>query len=121
MSDLTEFLLARVGEDEAVAWLVAAQQGDRPDTNDGYHWHDEYDLLHIAPARVLADCEAKRRIVGLHARIDTSLYGYPGGDQIKATCHACRSTTLDNWPCPTLRLLAQPYADHPDFDERWRL
>jgi len=55
---------------------------------------------HIArhdPARVLAECEAKRRIV--------EYCSYELGDEYERF--------------PVLDLLAQPYADHPDFDPAW--
>lgn len=67
---------------------------------------------HIArhdPARVLAECEAKRAIVELHADA--------GG------CTTCTDGDylglVDDWPCETLRLLTRPYVDHPDYREEW--
>jgi hypothetical protein len=78
--NLTEFLLARIAEDE----------GSPPTCS-----------------RVLADCEAKRRIVERHrSKPDT------GGWY----CAGCG----DDWPCEDLRDLASVYADHPDYDEAWR-
>lgn len=80
---------------------------------------------HIArhdPARILADVAAKRRIVELHA--------HGGGDKP----HECprwqwrdpdypddpaETTTGYVSECPTLRLLAEVYADHPDYREEW--
>lgn len=50
------------------------------------------------PARVLAECEAKRRIVARHDRDDSTSFGQP---------------------CQTLRLLALPYADHSDYRPEW--
>ena len=56
---LTEFLLARIAEDEAGAqqWFesVRAHGGIIDDT-----------YGHFGPSRVLAECEAKRAIVELH-------------------------------------------------------
>lgn len=68
---------------------------------------------HIArhdPARVLREVEAKRRILEHHS--ESTL---PNGIHL-GTCMTC-----DNWemPCPTLRLLADPYSDHPDFRSEW--
>jgi hypothetical protein len=74
---LTDFLLARVTESEAIA-LGAGPHRDRS----------------------LAECWAQRHLVHLHEE--------PG--------HGCP----DSYPCTTLRIMALPYAHHPDFDERWR-
>lgn len=52
-------------------------------------------------ARVLAECEAKRRIV---ARCEAVGVGFPSYALAEAVlCH-----------------LAEPYTDHPDYDEAWR-
>ena len=85
---LTEFLLARIAEDERRVGFV---RGFIPDEGD----QGEY----INPARVLAECEAKRRIVE-HCDFD-HLARSPGDPYV-------------------LRLLALPYADHPDYREEWR-
>lgn len=141
---LTDFLLARIAEDEATAH--AAIQPDRP----GQRWRwfnpetdvpcrldGEYEavslrtveefkvphsvvgalpafiirdtesdsdntgaLRHIArwdPSRVLAECEAKRRIVSMGSEwLDED----SGGELLK--------------------LLALPYAYHPDYQQEWR-
>ena len=130
---LPEFLLARIAEDEAVArmcvemfptpweitdrgWRVRIYAADVP-TEDMFsddpdatsvrnpvvmevepdrhiedpRWLSER-VEHIArhdPARVLADCEARRQLV---------------------------EAMGDDW---VTRVLALPYADHPDFDESW--
>ena len=94
MSDLTAFLRARIGEDEA--WANAAllrrfapipQAMERPDTVE----------------RVLADVQAKRAIVEDRAHLDTLRPG------------AVRAHS--EWVC---RVLAAVYADHPDYREEWR-
>jgi hypothetical protein len=80
MSDpltLTDFLLARIADLEAMA---------RAELNEG--WEDI----------VLAECEAKRRIVECATNMHTS---GPDWDE------ACR-------------FLALPYADHPDYREEWK-
>lgn len=108
---LAEFLLARIAEDEAVARRGYGIR-DGLATVD----FDEYgDVLVIGTERVLAECEAKRRIVELH----DSFYG---------VCQACIGSPPRVgdvvkpalWPCTTLRLLALPFADHPDYREEWR-
>jgi hypothetical protein len=85
---LTEFLLARIANDERDA---------RQRIQMGEGRISAYKVP--PPARIHAECEAKRRIVGLHP------------------CDNC-GAAFD--PCETLRLLALPYADHPDYREEWR-
>jgi hypothetical protein len=102
---LVEFLLARIAEDEHVArhgrgCIVA-------DSPVGPYVAYDFD-------RVLAECEAKRRIVALHANL---LASYRGGDHL-AKCATCSDDVAD-WPCPTLRHLALPYADHSDYQPEW--
>jgi len=118
---LIEFLTARLDEDELVARSCATE---RWTVKDG--WHDGLDMevlsstypaciepeeaTHTArhdPARVLAEVEAKRRIVDAaqrnpHAPWDAYAIG------------------RDDLGRRALRALALPYADHPDFDEGWR-
>ena len=84
---LTEFLLARITEDEN----KARECEEWPDCF-ACPTHETFNT-----ARVLAECAAKRRIVEHHAP-------YAGGSGR-----------------PTLLLLALPYADHPDYDETWRV
>jgi len=68
------------------------------------------------PARVLAEVDAKQRIIGLHSY---------------ATGHSCSITdetgyelnyadVAANDACTTLCLLALPYSDHPDYREEWK-
>jgi hypothetical protein len=108
---LVDFLLARITEDEAAVtepnWWT---HGETP-------WKIEdlgelTTILAVDPRRVLAECEAKRRIVDMH-----------GPD------HDCQMPSRYNQvlrhagngfrPCPTLRALAIPYAGHPDCREEW--
>lgn len=111
---ITEFLLARIAEDEAVAvaaepheeWISVGKIEDGGmDTADGEH------VARWSPARVMAECKAKRRIVDEH--------GDDGG--FCATCHDYYEHDGIRHPCPTLLALAQPYADHPDYDPAWSL
>ncbi len=90
------------------------------------------DVRHVAqwdPARVLAEVEAKRRIVDLHSGGLDSL-GRPLTvhiDQDVPEQPACLGCNFDNDEeyryavdeCPTKRLLALPYRDHPDYDPAW--
>jgi len=128
---LTDFLLARIGEDEAVAqaavgtavfdrqtgkWSfesVRTQFGEFPIvfalTESGAKtqaadlssaWEQQERGAHIArhdPARVLAECEAKRRIV------------------------AWMSDWQNDVAIEGLRILALPYATHDLFQEEWNV
>jgi len=130
---IVEFLLARIARDEA---LAEAAIDDHP------HWlamgHDLYQyeggvssgylavdrrapqgVEHIAnwdPARVLAECQAKRAIIeladeasGLDASVDLD--------------RAVGPRDFDAEPYVgdvILRQLAAVYADHPDYQPEWR-
>lgn len=91
---LTEFLLARMAEDEAD---VAATT--HPDQQFGTPWHWR------SRARVLAQCAAHRRIV---ERL-TCPEAPDCGD------HDCMTIDEDR------RLLASVYADHPGWRDEWKL
>src|SRR5690349_18172093 len=93
--EIAEFLLARIAEDEAGA-REAQGIGD-----DGMCWY--------CGTRVLAECEAKRLLVGLHRPGE---WGYPGEHDL--VCMSCSAggeyspSQFDgpgeyhDWPCPTL-------------------
>lgn len=98
---LTEFLLARIEDRERLA--------------DEVHIDDCSCLLRPTPfpcdcgepARVLAECEAKRQIVAMQAENDD--VRHEPGFHYKAQM-------IEG----ILRTLALPYADHPDYNARWR-
>ena len=132
MDDLLAFLRQALDDDERVAQAVQHSRPGpwavRPDSagvreiysvsRDEEHggdsnvmpdaWHDEA-ARHIArwdPARVLAEVEAKRRILSsytLFATDDPPVGTYASGLRDAIT------------------LLAQPYADRPGFPEEWRV
>ena len=87
---LTDFLLARIAEDEAVARSLT------------YNWSDPQESLR---RRFIADVEAKRRIVEEH-------------DRHRGECD--RDYQFGDQPCETLRALASVYSDHPDYREEWK-
>lgn len=107
MSELAEFLLARIGEDEAEAGYESDDHS--PVTNGGIEYTTAgwggNPVLAIHPARVLAECAALRAIVEEHACCPEE--GFPDDD-----CPHCPKV---------LRLLAQPYAGHPGFRDEWRV
>lgn len=117
----TEYLLARIVEDEAgasshhrVLCMRTACDGE------GCIWgadeQEEMERQRVCtcgyPARVLAGCEANRRIVELHSDNNGS-------------CSTCTDSDYaglvdDDWPCDTLRALASIWADRPDFPAELR-
>ena len=144
MTTITEFLTARWDEDEAVAreatdgpWAVRPN-GDSPwvirdgrpevwlaitssDPGAPRAANADHIALHD-PTRVLADIAAKRAIVGLHPA--TGWRGRKGREKLCETCgdpDGWDQAEPVDWPCPTLRTLAQPYAEHPDYDPDWRV
>ena len=96
MTTLADFLLARIAEDEAVARRIAAVGSCEP----AYH-----------PARVLAECAAKRAIVEKAQRADEAF-----GRQINPATSAASFALTE-----VLCRLAAPYADHPDYDPAWKV
>jgi hypothetical protein len=168
---LTEFLLARIAEDEEVArdaspggWSfpgiesvaggtlydatrrIADVVYEQPEDHDGrivrHLLVPEADVngAHIArhdPARVLAECEAKRRIVEWHENWPVLVRTEPKMETDPADIrgYTMRMTQQIQWQTereyfrrfgeappsgPILRLLAAVYADHPDYREEWR-
>lgn len=126
---LVDFLLARIAEDEDAARVATGKRWhgqacevrtlprDTERATEPYWFqicsmfHDNHfrDALHIArwdPARVLAECAAKRWIVEGLAGIDL-LVGLNPSLPVLAR----------EW----LQSLAAPYADHPDYRKEWRL
>jgi len=59
------------------------------------------------PERVLAEVEAKRRMLDLHQSTAGQHPDFCGHD-------------MHELPCPTVRLLALPYAGHEGYREEWR-
>lgn len=139
---ITEFLLARIEEDEAVA-RAAIRSGDgswtageQPDPDgdvydpcgvygDDLHiydegGHDENHAEHIArhdPARVLAECAAKRAIIA-QADEATGLDMSVDNDRLIGS----RDEVMDPYCGDViLRVLAAVYASHPDFEQGWAL
>jgi len=147
MSDLIDFLRARLDEDEEAArlaetvdpspWYEDVSEGTYTNQRDGLDgvglvraadnvglWDREQSCTlsmagvaatHIArhdPARALREVAAKRRLIEAHHRSGQ-------------TCPRCSLGTEDGQvvfeldPCETLRLLALPYVDHPDYQPEW--
>jgi hypothetical protein len=109
--DIAEFLLARIAEDEAEVKFVVESSGWMLDVHEDPS-DETPPVLTISTARVLAECEAKRRVVKEHRQVKG-----------ESACRCCFGgfTSPGKWPCTTLQLLATPYIDHPDYDPAWRV
>ena len=119
MSDLTKFLLARIAEDEVVA------RGAQADAMVGARWKhwtaDAYEEIQAATLsatrRTLAECEAKRRIVELAEEASSLDMQVDSEFRVGPRDEVSEPYVGD----VILRALAQPYADHPDFNPAWRV
>jgi hypothetical protein len=120
---LSEFLLARIAEDEQAAAYATtrAKVGEHAPGGWGGWWIGHYHhYIRHDPARVLAECDAERRIVAWcseRERIDVSALQ----DDVARESHFVLGGLIHKADSVVLRYLALPYADHPDFREEWRV
>jgi hypothetical protein len=113
---LAEFLLARYAEDEAeLSDFEKSPHTVDCGTSQGYWANDPHRNGEGCrwPARVLAECEAKRRIVEL-----LSWEGPKDGLRNRVFGPAA-DTAFRIGVSTALRLLALPYADHPEYRQEW--
>lgn len=96
---ITEFLLARIGEAEVVARSVPDVE-PKSSASVFTSLHAPTGTVEVSPARVLAECAAKRAIVDSWRRV--------------------QSVGTNGFGPGALQHLAAVYADHPDYDEAWR-
>lgn len=90
---LVEFLTARLDEDEQVALC----SGDGRALAEADH--------------AQRDVESKRRVVDLHGAGPHECVAWDEALGTTCTCYEV--------DCPTLGLLALPYAGHPDYRQEW--
>lgn len=104
---------------DALTGLWGAVFSARDDDTEPDAWSPMPRFEHAArhdPARVLAELDAKRRILDLH-QMDWRERPERGiGEADDPYCVACFG---EGYPCATLRLFALPYADHPDYQPEW--
>lgn len=110
MTDLVEFLRARLDEDERAARRSLDAPADALRYSDVDEWSESL-AWRFTEDRVLREVEAKRRIVATFAALDS---------------HPNRLTYADmqqQWVAlrAVIAALAMPYADHPDYREEWNL
>jgi hypothetical protein len=134
---LTEFLLARIAEDEARAHYALSRGGGGA-LEYGGQWYGA--IKHAErwePARALAECAAKRAIITCHESwpvlvegpiefglvdgTDPHAIAYRATQQIAWATQAEYRKRFGTEPptTPMLRALALPYADHPDYRDEW--
>lgn len=118
MSDLVTWLRAQLDEDERVVRQLLAEPGgfyieaETPDVN----------VMSIGaytarwePKRMLAEVEAKRRILDDYADADhLQRVGWENDEPSKFE-YAAREEALEK----VVKLLAQPYAGRPGWREEW--
>lgn len=112
MDDLVQFLSDRLNDDEQTARAAGdGWYGYEPEQQIAFVPPE--DSRHIArhdPARVLRDIEAKRQLLDRYAEVASNdidepyEYAYGWANGLGAA----------------VRLLALPYADHPDYRDDWR-
>jgi hypothetical protein len=109
---LTEWPLRQVADDEEVANEAGHRDGDMGlwVVDDDYR----HDIVGATDTRVLAECEAKRRIVAL-AIADFAEADAKHPEQIERSFNAGAAHAWHN----ALRLLALPYADRPGYLAEW--
>lgn len=106
---LTEFLLARIAEDEAVRVAVIGHRAYA----DGLDIEVQRFNAWFCPARLRVEGEAKRRIIELHTRTEPDEHECAGD----FTGYSLTDPELS--PCLTMLLLASVYAWHDDYMPEW--
>jgi len=106
MNDLTDFLLARIAEDEAAAHKLTLT--------------DRRPVLSLAitvnhPERILAECAAKRAIIELAQKaseVEEEFHDYVWA--------GAGPKQVEPWTGDAILLsLAAVYKDHPDYRQEW--
>lgn len=106
---ITEFLEARIDEDEARAGSGWTSLRDA-------RWEtDNYGRNFLTPSAVLAECATKRALIERAAEVHDlieSEWGMGGPAMVKGW-------ESDNLGTEILRALASSYANHPDYQQEW--
>jgi len=139
VSEVVEFLRGRLDEDEQTARAAFSSQED-PENGWGAERsevlrstaiiphvgviHEAVQAAHVVrwdPVRVLAEVEAKRRIMVEH-QLQPAHTPSPGCAPYGCeTCHSHPEFGVGPFgDCTTLKLLALAYAWHEDYREEWR-
>jgi hypothetical protein len=112
---LTEFLLARIAEDDARCRGMLLREG---------RWGDGFRQWVIP--HVLAECEAKRQIIDMHTGAESVVRmldsldntADPVGNTADPVALGIAQAALVTLEA-VLKSHAQVFADHPDYDQAW--
>ena len=117
MNDHTEWLLTQIDADEQQAHEHIAYWG-KP-TEGRPLAGDEYDCMSIGSARVLAECEAKRRLIDFAFQYASTI------DNEWGCCHSAEEIRSGETDCSAISLwevlspLILPYASRPGCRPEW--
>lgn len=126
--ELTDFLLARIAEDErrarAAADRIPLIYDDAVLRDKGIGIAQAVFIAHWPPARVLAECKAKRRIVEAYRdeRTRRDIYwdvdeaDLNDDDRLRRQSTTARTRGLEI----AVEALALPYAERADYREEWK-
>jgi hypothetical protein len=117
--DLATWLPEQIAEDELLARDGQSACAHLDLCHDGGSDYFEAFGFDKGPERVLAECDAKRRIVERHRHFDFAYVGDTGGMSEYATqptCDYCHQP----WPCPDLRDAGASYVGRPGYRDEWR-
>lgn len=149
---LIEFLLARIHDDECLARMAFADHNDNG-PNWSEPWSGAVDLsgdpsselllcndsgvsrhiVNFDPARVLAECEAKRALIAdlnaeRHEVVEDCWYTCAAATEDRDGGDCCNDSRGEDCDCGRddrvarrLGFLAAVYADHPDYLPEWKL
>lgn len=121
MTDLADWLLIQIAEDEAVArrtravhsapgkpinWAVFCDEFSPDARGHQMRWH---------PDRVLAECEAKRFVIEMLRQYED--YEAHRSGELETVPDVGERA---NNPAGALRRMALPYADRPGYRDEWR-
>jgi len=138
---ITEFLEARIAEDEETASLLAkGDAGHSPRTQ--VYTGAEWVTTPLTTERLLAECKAKRAIVELHKgekwtippvrrELDYWHSSISDNVEVRRGDRYVRTITNSEYlkevgavkqpPSSELIALAAVFADHPDYQQEWRI
>jgi hypothetical protein len=113
--EITEFIRARISEDEELATAASEEMplGGHRDRIDAHDPVAEF-LAQWNPEHVMYMCMLRRHGLQTHRPIVSDL-----GWRSCATCDDRRGRS--GWPCRSLLLLANEWLEHPAFHVEWAL